>query len=75
MGVVVFEVLAKSIESLRKMLATLDPAVLEGADAKRLVEQFVELEGLAAAGRTLALPRVAETNAWQADGLFRDVSA
>jgi hypothetical protein len=75
MGVVVFEVLAESIESLRGVLAILDPAVLEGADAKRLVDQFVELERLAAAGRTLALPRVAETNAWQVDGAFRDVSA
>ena len=75
LGGVVFEVLAESIESLRGVLATLDPAVLEGADAKRLVEQFVELERLAAAGRTLAVPRVAETGAWQVDGAYRDVSA
>ena len=74
-GRVVFEVLAESIESLRGVLATLDPAVLEGADAKRLVDQFVELERLAAAGRMLAVSRVAETGAWQVDGAFRDVSA
>ncbi len=70
-----FEVVAESIELLRGVVATLDPALLEGADAKRLVEQFIELERLAAAGRTLTVPRVAETNAWQVDGAFRDVSA
>ena len=70
-----FEVVAESIELLRGVVATLDPGVLEGADAKRLVEQFIELERLAAAGRTLAVPRVAETGAWQVDGAFRDVSA
>ena len=70
-----FEVLAESIESLRGVLATLDPLVLEGADAKRLVDEFVELERLAAAGRMLTVSRVAETGAWQADGSFRDVSA
>ncbi len=70
-----FESVGESIESLRELLATLDPAVLAGADAKRLVEQCVELERLASAGRTLALGRVAETGAWKVDGPFRDVSA
>ncbi len=70
-----FEVLAESIESLRKLLATFDPLVLEGADAMRLVEESAELERLAGAVRTLAVSRVAETNAWQADGAFRDVSS
>jgi hypothetical protein len=71
----VFEVLAESIESLRKLLAILDPLVLEGQDAKRLVEESAELERLAGAVRTLAVGRVAETGAWQGDGAFRDVSA
>ncbi len=70
-----FEVVAESIELLRGVVATLDPALLEGGDAKRLVEQFVELERLAAAGRTLAVGRVAETGAWGVDGAFGDVSA
>jgi hypothetical protein len=71
----VFEVLAESIAALRAVLASVDPAVLEGPDAKRLVEQCVELERLAGSGRTLVLPRVAETNAWKGDGPYRDVSA
>ena len=70
-----FEVLAESIESLRELLAILDPLVLDGADAMRLVEESAELERLAGAVRTLAVGRVAETGAWQADGAFRDVSA
>ena len=70
-----FEVLAESIESLRKLLAILDPATLDGRDAMRLVEESAELERLAGAVRTLAVGRVAETGAWQADGVFRDVSA
>jgi hypothetical protein len=72
---VVVEVLAESIESLRRVVATLDPSGLDGADAARLVEQFAELERLAVAGRLLVVPRVAETGAWVGDGMHRDVSA
>ena len=58
------------------MLASLDPAALAGAEAKRLVEQFAELKRLAGAGETLAAGRVAQTGAWVGpDGEFRDVGA
>ncbi len=68
-----FEVLEESIESLRLLVGALDPATLDGVEAKGLVEKFAELERLAGAGRTLAVHRVAETAAWADDGAFRDV--
>jgi hypothetical protein len=57
------------------MVASLDPGALDGSEAKALVEQFGELERLAAAGRTLAAGRVAETAAWAISGEFRDAGA
>jgi hypothetical protein len=71
----VFEVLHESIESLRSLVATLDPAALSGTQAKELVEQSVELERLVGAVRTLAAGRVAQTGAWANDGPFRDAGA
>lgn len=68
-----FEGLRESIESLRLLVGALDAAALDGAQAKELVEQFAEMERLAAAGRTLAVGRVAETSAWADDGSFRGV--
>ena len=71
-----FEVLSESIASLRTLAAVLDPAALTGAEAKRLVEQSAELERLAAAVRTLAAGRVAQTGAWIGpDGAHRDAGA
>ena len=70
-----FEVLQESIESLRDLVATLDPAALSGTQAKELVEQSVELERLVGAVRTLAVGRVAQTGAWANDGPFRDAGA
>ena len=64
----VCEQLCESIESVRRFVAGLDPAALDGADAAHLVETFSELERLASAGRTLAAGRVAQTNAWVESG-------
>ncbi len=69
------DALREPIESLRAVLATLDPSALDGCDAKAMVEQSAELERLAAALRTLAVGRLAETDAWTSDGAFRDVAA
>jgi hypothetical protein len=71
----VFEVLRESIESLRRLVAAVDPAALNGLEAKALVEQSAELEKLAGALRTLASGRLAETGAWANDGPFRDAGA
>ena len=54
-----FDVLSDSLESLRSLVTTFDPAAFDGAQAMQLVEEFSELERLAAAGRTLAAGRVA----------------
>ena len=50
--------LRESIESLRCFVATLDPAALDGTQAKELVAASAELERLAGAVRTLAAGRV-----------------
>ena len=70
-----FEVVSESIASLRQLVATLDPSVLSGAQAKQLVEDFSALERLAGAGKTLAAGRIAQTGAWTVDGSHRDVGA
>jgi hypothetical protein len=67
--------LRESIESLRCLVATLDPAALDGVQAKELVSASAELERLAGAVRTLAAGRVAQTGAWANDGPFRDAAA
>ncbi len=70
-----FDVLKNSLESLRSLVAELEPAGLDGVQAMQLVEEFAEIERLAAAGRTLAAGRVAETGAWTTGGAFRDVGS
>ncbi len=54
-----FEALSASIDALRTLVRDLDPAALDGTQAKQLVEKFAALERFAAAGRTLAAGRVA----------------
>jgi hypothetical protein len=71
----VFEVLRESIESLRSVVADLDPGTLDGEQAKELVERAAELERLAGALKTFAAGRLAETGAWANDGPFRDAGA
>ena len=46
----------------------LEPEVLAGDAATRLVEDFAELERLAAAGKALAARRAASSGAWQGGG-------
>ncbi len=70
-----FEVVRESVESLRSLVAVLEPAALNGEQAKQLVVDSAELERLAGAVRTLAAGRVAETGAWANDGPFRDAGA
>ena len=68
--------LAGPIEVVRDIAAALDFSVLDGAEAIQLVEEASELERLAAAVRTLAAGRVAQTGAWVGpDGAFRDAGA
>jgi hypothetical protein len=69
----VSEPVRESVELLRRFVAGFDPDALDGDQARALVEDFSELERLAAAGRTLAAGRVAETAAWGAG--FRDTGA
>jgi len=56
------------IATLREALAGLEQSAVTGVEAARLVERFTEVERIAAAGRTLAARRVAETKVWQKEG-------
>ncbi len=67
-------VVRESIESLRRCVADFEPGACDGAEARVPAEGFAELERLAAAGRTIAAGRVAETAAWSRGG-FRDAGA
>jgi len=61
-----------SVEQLKAeiidLVGSLDSEVLEPSFAARLVEDFVEIGRMAAAGRDLAARQVARTGAWQAQG-------
>jgi hypothetical protein len=46
----------------------LDPWRLDGAQARRLVEELAGVERLAAAGKAIAMRRVDETRSWAKDG-------
>jgi 5-methylcytosine-specific restriction endonuclease McrA len=70
-----FPQVRQAIERLRSLVADLDPSRLDGGHARRLVEEFAEVERLAAAGKALALRRVEETRAWADAGPFRDAAA
>ena len=54
--------------ALRAAVAELDPDLLEGSAAAALVEDFSEVERLAAAGKALAARRVASSGAWRHNG-------
>ena len=53
---------------LKDAIAELDPDVLEAKSAARLVEDFAEIERLAAAGKALAARRMATSGVWRKDG-------
>lgn len=53
------------MEQVRMMVRRLDAAVLPGPMAVQLLDWFVELERLAAAGKAMLAARAAETNQWR----------
>lgn len=53
-------------DALAERVRALDPAGIDAATAVRLVDAFSRIEHVAAAGRTVAAGRVAETRAWRA---------
>ena len=57
-----------AVATLRDAVGALEPSVLSGPDAARLVDRFAEVERLGAAGRALAARRVEETNQWRLEG-------
>src|SRR5438132_13202307 len=57
-----------AVATLRDVVGALEPGVLSGPDAARLVDRFAEAERIAAAGRALAARRVEETNQWRPEG-------
>jgi len=63
-----FETVTDLRERLGEVVAGFDPALVDGARAARLVEEFAAIERLAGAGRVLAARRVAESGAWKRDG-------
>jgi len=70
-----FEQVRQANERLRGVVAGLDPSLLDGTQARRLVEEFAAVERLAGAGKALAVRRVEETRAWADSGSFRDAAA
>jgi hypothetical protein len=70
----VFEQVRQAIERLRYVVRELDASRLDGAQARRLVEDLAGLERLAAAGRVIAMRRVDETRSWAKDGAYRDAA-
>src|SRR5215218_7176761 len=70
-----FEQVRQANERLRGVVAELDPSLLDGTQARRLVEEFAAIERLAGAGKALAVRRVEETRAWADSGSLRDAAA
>ena len=70
-----FEQVRHAMDRLRGVVAELDPARLDGRQARRLVEEFAAIERLAGAGKALAMRRVEATRAWADSGSFRDAAA
>ena len=67
--------LQRNVASTRGLVAHLDTASLSGCEARTAVTAFVELERLAAAGRTLAIARMTETNTGPGNDSYRDVES
>jgi len=63
-----FEKIQKAEAILQEVVNDLDPEVLEPAFARRLVESFAKIEGIAAAGKTLAARRVVTSGSWRLTG-------
>jgi hypothetical protein len=56
------------VEPVRAVVRDLDPASLTGDQVREALDEFGELERLAAAGRALLAARATETNLWRAGG-------
>ena len=56
------------IAALGSLVGDLDPGLLSGRDAAFLYEDLAHLERLAAAGKTLLAPRIAESGHWKLEG-------
>ncbi len=63
-----FDTLGKVKAGLLSMVQGMDPETLGAQHARDLVEDFAEIERIAAAGKALAARRVAESGAWKSDG-------
>ena len=63
------------LRDARALVAGLDVEGLSGAAARAMVEDFAELERLAAAGKLLATGRLVASGAGPGDDSFRDVDA
>lgn len=53
------------VDQLRSMLVRLEPKLLSGPDAVKLLDWFTLVERLAASGKALVADRAAETNQWR----------
>jgi 5-methylcytosine-specific restriction endonuclease McrA len=60
--------LQRIASKLRQQLSGFEPERTSGPDAARLLEAFVAIEKLAAAGKLLAARRVESSNVWRKDG-------
>jgi hypothetical protein len=67
------EKLEDVIQLLESIVSAFEPALVDSAQAARLVETFTKGERLCSAGRALAARRVQITNAWKAEG-FRSAA-
>ena len=60
--------LRRLVGDLRALLGRLEPELIHGDDAARLLEEFVQAKRLCAAGETLLAARAADTGVWQRAG-------
>ena len=63
-----FDKVKQARQLMKDAVAELDPDVLEAKSSARLVEDFAEIERLAAAGKALAARRMAASGVWRKDG-------
>jgi hypothetical protein len=67
-------VAAELRNGLAAFVADLEPGVFDGHDARRLLDVVSDVKRLAGAAETLLAARVAETDAWRADGADRSAA-
>jgi len=63
-----YDALGSVLDHAEQIAASLRPEVLVPSDAARLLARFARLKNVAAAGEALCAARVADTNAWRAEG-------